>query len=79
MFFGMTLYICKLYIRRYNRKDIGMPPKVSGNHVSKTQSTWADLQKARMNEEDNKTKWSPAGIFDDARKNMHMQTNAIYS
>ena len=49
-----------------------MAPHVSGNygsrsHVSKTQSTWADLQKARMNEEDNKTKWSPAGIFDDAR------------
>ena len=56
-----------------------MAPHVSGDygsrsHVSKTQSTWADLH-----EEDNKTKWSPAGIFDDARKNMHMQTNAIYS
>ena len=58
-----------------------MAPHVSGNygsrsHVSKAQSTWADLQKARMNEENNKTKWSPAGIFDDALKNMHMQACA---
>ena len=63
-----------------------MAPHVSGHygwrsHVSKAQSTWADLQKARMNEEDNKTKWSPAGIFDDARKkeiqNRHTQACAF--
>ena len=62
-----TLYIHKLYARRYKRKDITMAPHVSGNygsrsHVSKTQSTWAKLKKARMNEENNKTKKIPPFI-----------------
>lgn len=53
----------------------------SRSHVSKTQSTWADSYKARMNEEDNKTNWSPFGLFDDARKmeiqNIHIQACAV--
>lgn len=50
----------------------------SRGHVSRTNSSWVDLQR-KSNDEDKKVQWSPYGLWDDARKNMHMQTNAVSS